>query len=48
MFKNYCLLCSNKLIGNDYMTLREKEKILLQKIKAGDKHAYMELVTPFP
>ncbi|MBK8399065.1 MAG: sigma-70 family RNA polymerase sigma factor [Leptospiraceae bacterium] len=29
------------------MTLREKEKILLQKIKAGDKHAYMELVTPF-
>ncbi len=29
------------------MTLREKEKILLQKIKAGDKYAYMELVTPF-
>lgn len=29
------------------MTLREKEKLLLQKIKAGDKYAYMELVTPF-
>jgi RNA polymerase sigma-70 factor (ECF subfamily) len=29
------------------MTLREKEKILLQKIKAGNKYAYMELVGPF-
>lgn len=29
------------------MTLREKEKILLQKIKAGDKTAYMILVSPF-
>ncbi len=29
------------------MTLREKEKILLQKIKAGDKTAYMTLVSPF-
>ncbi|EMY69582.1 sigma-70 family RNA polymerase sigma factor [Leptospira congkakensis] len=29
------------------MTLREKEKILLQKIKAGDPTAYMTLVSPF-
>jgi len=29
------------------MTLREKEKILLQKIKSGDKTAYMTLVSPF-
>jgi RNA polymerase sigma-70 factor, ECF subfamily len=29
------------------MTLREREKILLKKIKAGDKAAYVELVTPF-
>ncbi|GBF49645.1 RNA polymerase sigma subunit [Leptospira ryugenii] len=29
------------------MTLREKEKILLQKIKAGDPQAYMTLVSPF-
>ncbi|MCE9500083.1 MAG: sigma-70 family RNA polymerase sigma factor [Leptospira sp.] len=29
------------------MTLREKEKILLQKIKGGDQSAYIELVTPF-
>lgn len=29
------------------MTLREKEKILLQRIKSGDKSAYIELVTPF-
>lgn len=29
------------------MTLREKEKILLQKIKSGDKTAYMNLVSPF-
>lgn len=29
------------------MTLREKEKILLQKIKSGDKAAYIELVNPY-
>lgn len=29
------------------MTLREKEKQLLKKIKNGDKSAYVELVTPF-
>ncbi len=29
------------------MTLREKEKILLQKIKSGDKTAYIELVHPY-
>lgn len=29
------------------MTLREKEKLLLVKIKSGDKYAYMELVGPF-
>ncbi|WP_411822151.1 RNA polymerase sigma factor [Leptospira sp. 'Mane'] len=29
------------------MTLRDKEKILLQKIKAGDPTAYMTLVSPF-
>ncbi|MCB1190355.1 MAG: RNA polymerase sigma factor [Leptospiraceae bacterium] len=29
------------------MTLREKEKILLQKIKSGDKSAYIELVNPY-
>ncbi|MEM7183950.1 MAG: sigma-70 family RNA polymerase sigma factor [Spirochaetota bacterium] len=29
------------------MTLREKEKMLLKKIKNGDKSAYVELVTPF-
>lgn len=29
------------------MTLREREKILLKRIKSGDKSAYVELVTPF-
>ena len=29
------------------MVIFNIEKILLQKIKAGDKYAYMELVTPF-
>ncbi|MCB1158517.1 MAG: sigma-70 family RNA polymerase sigma factor [Leptospiraceae bacterium] len=29
------------------MTLREREKLLLKRIKAGDKAAYVELVTPF-
>ncbi len=29
------------------MTLREKEKLLLQKIRAGNKYSYMELVGPF-
>ncbi|MCB1176232.1 MAG: sigma-70 family RNA polymerase sigma factor [Leptospiraceae bacterium] len=29
------------------MTLREKEKQLLNKIRTGDKSAYVELVTPY-
>jgi len=29
------------------MTMRDKEKILLQKIKSGDQTAYMTLVSPF-
>lgn len=29
------------------MTLREKEKLLLTRIKSGDKTAYIQLVTPY-
>jgi RNA polymerase sigma-70 factor (ECF subfamily) len=40
-------MARNMIGGEKHMTMRDKEKILLQKIKAGDENAYIQLVSPF-